>query len=301
LLAQTRISSVFRAVQINTGQLVALKLLRHLSEHNNARQKRLSERFQREIDLCAQLQNSHIVRLVDHGYLDNDSAYAVFEYLPGQTLRKLIRYRGALDLQTTVDLLGQVLDAIIYIHSRGIAHRDLKPTNIMVMRTRVNPQIKVLDFGISILVEASRKRPVESMREVLGTPSYSAPEQLRGELPTLKSDLYSWGLLFIECLTGRAAVRGATIAEIIHKQLDPIDVSLPPNLVGSPLGNLLRKVLRKNPSARIRSAACLYVDFHKLGLGNNSIRPFESMSDQAAHDFPDHNWTITRTWDPDSL
>lgn len=263
--------TVLRARQQSTGQSVAVKMLR-LDDMNEQERIRKIERFERETRLCADLHHPNIVRLLDKGRTEDHHLFAVFEYVPGETLRDLLLREGALSAMKTGELMGQVLDGLTCAHERGIVHRDLKPANIMITPAGTRQHVKILDFGIGTFVPGARKSDYLSLtlsRETVGTPSYSAPEQLRGEPPTVKSDLYAWGLVFVECLTGRAVMRGATLAEIFHRQLSPDDVPLPPAILGHPLGDLLRRVLQKNQKDRTGRTDQLYSDFQKLNL--NSI------------------------------
>jgi TOMM system kinase/cyclase fusion protein len=267
LLGEGGGGSVFKAQQISTGQTVALKLLRA----TDVRQGRMVARFERETRLCAQLHHPHIVTLLDKGQAANRQLFAVFEYVPGETLKDLLIRKGALPALEAGDLMGQVLDALACAHAQGIAHRDLKPQNIMISATGTRRHVKVLDFGIAAFIPERQKadyRNLTMTSEMMCSPSYSAPEHLRGEPPTVKIDLYAWGLLFIECLTGRPAIEGITLADIFHQQLSSGEVPLPPALVGHPLADLLRRALRKNPQERAESAAALYLDFQKINLAN---------------------------------
>ncbi|MBC7859527.1 MAG: protein kinase, partial [Burkholderiaceae bacterium] len=271
LLGEGGAGSVFQARQISTGQIVALKLLRRGEDGGAGSGRRPAERFERETGLCAQLHHPHIVRLLDKGQAADGQLFAAFEFVPGETLRDRLHRKGALSALATGELMGQVLDALACAHAQGIVHRDLKPHNIMVTTTGTRAHVKVLDFGIAAFIPERQRADYRNLtitQETMCSPSYSAPEQLRGEPPTLKSDLYAWGLLFIECLTGRPAVSGQTLAEIFHKQLSALEVPIPPALLGHPLAALLRRVLKKNPAERAGLAASLYRDFQKINLAN---------------------------------
>ena len=129
----------------------------------------------------------------------------------------------------------------------------------------------MLDFGIGTLVNDARQLDYKSLtltQETLGTPSYSAPEQLRGEPPTLKTDLYVWGLVFIECLTGQPAMSGSSLASIFHKQLSQSHVPLPISIMSHPIAALLRRVLEKNALARNVEADELYNELTQINFAN---------------------------------
>jgi TOMM system kinase/cyclase fusion protein len=149
-------------------------------------------------------------------------------------------------------VLALVLDALACAHARAVVHRDLKPANIMVHASGVRRHAMVLDFGLGGFVEATRARSSRITRsgELVGTPIYAAPEQLWGDPSTARSDLYSWGLVLIECLTGRAAIEGRTVESVLHMQLGPDPVPVPEGIARSPLGVAVRRVTEKDPAQR---------------------------------------------------
>ncbi|HVR63266.1 MAG TPA: protein kinase, partial [Polyangia bacterium] len=249
---------VFRATQRKTGQLVALKVLRPRTGKNAPSMERQLARFRREMRACAELHHPHIVRLIDSGETDDGLLFSVFEFVPGETLAAILQQQGALPINTAIDLMSQVLDALGAAHRQGIIHRDLKPNNIMASTSGLRPQVTVLDFGISAFLEGSiidDFRNLTMTREILGTPAYAAPEQLRGETPSSKSDLYAWGLVFAECILGRPIFNGPTPMEIAHRQLSSEPVVLPERLHQDRLGTILRWVLEKDVTRRAGDAA----------------------------------------------
>ena len=254
--------TVYRARHRRTGASVAIKVVR-LQEGG-----RQVERFHRETMLCASLHHPHIVQLLDKGE-QGDCVYGVFEYVPGETLKSLIRRQGVLTAAEAGRLMAEVLDALDCAHAAGIVHRDLKPDNVMVTSTGAVRHAMVLDFGIGTVIPQFAGPQVSQLTmgdECLGTPAYSAPEQLRGEPPSARTDLYAWGLMFLECLTGTPAVQGASVAEIVHRQLSPQEVQLPPAISTHPIATLLRKALKKRPAERSDSAAALLRDLMRVRL-----------------------------------
>ena len=261
---------VYRAKQLNTGQNVAIKFLSISTEFDDAKKQRYIERFERETQLVGRLQHPNIVRLLDKVHC-GELLYAVFEYVDGKTLKQALIESGALSPVETVEVMSQVLDALAHAHKQGVIHRDIKPANIMLTKSGAKTHAKVLDFGIGTLISEARQLDYKSItltQETLGTPSYSAPEQLRGEPPTLKTDLYVWGLVFIECLTGQPAITGSNLASIFHKQLSQENVPLPAAIVGHPIAALLRRVLQKKAHERSVNAAALYKDLIHINLSN---------------------------------
>ncbi len=247
-LGEGGFGQVYLARQIPTRQEVAIKVLRSLHTANETH----IARFQREMQLCAQLYHPHIVRLIDSGREEPELLYTVFDYVPGRTLTEVLADEGPMPAWEATQLMLQVLDALACAHNRGVIHRDLKPQNLMVTNTGVRRNALVLDFGLGTLPSENQEDLVKitKTQEVLGTPTYAAPEQLRGEPVTARSDLYSWGLIFLECLTGKRAVDGPTLQAVIFKQLGPEPITIPAWLEHHRLGRLLRRVTNKNPDLR---------------------------------------------------
>ncbi len=238
---------VYKAEQLATGQAVAIKCIRRYGPTPADDEKRVA-RFQREVRLCAQLHHPNIVRLIDSGWIDA-SMYAVFEFVPGKNLSQILSEEGRLSPVEAGYLMSQVLDALSCAHDAGITHRDLKPANIMIVPTGARRNATVLDFGIGGVlreIHGLDEKTLTSTFERMGTPAYSSPEQLRGRVLTPHTDIYSWGLVFLECLTGRRPIEGDTVAEVMHRQLDEAPVPIPRALKGHPLDELLRVATAKN-------------------------------------------------------
>jgi serine/threonine protein kinase len=243
---------VYKARQLATGQHVAIKMM-HRARAGDEAQNRHTARFQREMKLCAQLHHPNIVRLIDSGLMEDGRLYTVFEYVPGKTLADLLSERGALEPVEAQHLMLQTLDALSCAHAQGVVHRDLKPHNVMVVATGARLNALVLDFGLGVLVEGKGledQSRITGTYEVLGTPAYAAPEQLRGEQPTPASDLFSWALVFLESLTGVRPIQGRTVQEILYHQLGPEPIPLPPALQTHPLGQILARLLKKDLQER---------------------------------------------------
>lgn len=260
---------VYKAIQISTGKFVAIKTLKIQEGITDHKKKQQLARFERETQLCAEINHPNIVQLLDKGCLKNGEPYAIFEYVEGETLKSYILRNKRLPATEMATLMGQVLDALVCAHNKGIVHRDLKPQNVMVSKLGSKTHIKILDFGIGAFTQDHRSLEYQNLtitQDVLGTPTYSAPEQLRGEPCTVKSDLYSWGLIVIECLTGKAVMEGASIAEVFQKQLMATSVPLPPSIIGHPLAGLLRRVLEKNPRNRAEEAQSLFEEFEQINF-----------------------------------
>ncbi|WP_437282756.1 protein kinase [Sorangium sp. So ce375] len=254
-------SVVYEARQIVTTQRVALKLLRPEVLRRSRESSSQEARFEREMQVIAQLSHPNIVRLLDAGRLPEGELYLALEYVDGETLTARCQRTRGVEPNEAKRLMLQVLDAIGFAHERGVVHRDLKPHNIMVAGSGKRTHAKVLDFGIAALIGEARSadyRALTPTGEFNGTPAYMAPEQLVQSTPTTAADIYAWGLTFLECLMGAPVMHEATVAEVIFRQLSPEPVPIPRALRGHPLGALLEQATAKSPAHRFRSAREAY-------------------------------------------
>ncbi|MCA8066320.1 TOMM system kinase/cyclase fusion protein [Burkholderia sp. AU38729] len=278
LLGEGGSGVVFRATCCETGQDVAIKLMRDDVAWTEVERARQRMRFRRETSLCEALRHPNIVALLDQGEAPDGRLFAVFERVQGQTLHDRLAMEGPLSAVDTGRLMTEVLDALAAAHRRGIVHRDLKPQNIVLVMADDGPHAKLLDFGIGALLPGATEIAPQAATlaaEVLGSPSYCAPEQLRNEPPTPGSDLYAWGLVVIECLTGEVVMQGASVADILYQQLSPVDVALPPSIASHPLGSVLRHALSKHPAQRAASADELAAQFRALNFAA-LVGPFDA-------------------------
>lgn len=280
---------VFRATCDETGQDVAIKLMRDDAARTAAERARQRTRFRRETRLCEALRHPNIVALLDKGEAPDGRLFAVFEFVQGRTLRDRLAAEGPLSAVETGRLMAEVLDALAAAHRRGIVHRDLKPQNILITTDDDGPHAKLLDFGIGALLPGTdgiAHQTATRATEVIGTPQYCAPEQLRNETPTPGSDLYAWGLVVLECLTGAVVMQGASVADILYQQLSPADVALPPSIASHSLGPVLRRALSKDPAQRAASADELAEQFRALNFAALVGRLDAGRTDQDARPRP---------------
>jgi class 3 adenylate cyclase len=248
---------VYQAKQLSTGKAVALKLLSP-REGMASSSGREAERFHRETQIGATLSHTNIVELIDKGETQDGQLYAVFVYIAGETLEQTLANEGPLEVRESLRLMTQTLDALACAHARGIVHRDLKPSNIMLSGTGVRRNALVLDFGLGGVIEGRRRKEWQTLtqsREFLGTPLYAAPEQLAGESPTERSDLYAWGLIFLECLTGRHPFEAEGAAARFLTGGGAVEI--PEWLRGHRLGALLEAVMARDPDKRDVSVEAL--------------------------------------------
>jgi serine/threonine protein kinase len=170
-----------------------------------------------------------------------------------------------------------VLDALACAHAKGIVHRDLKPANLMLSGTGARRNALVLDFGLGGLAEGRRRKQWQTLtqsREFLGTPLYAAPEQLAGETPTPRADLYAWGLIFLECLTGRHPFEEAGAAARLLTGGGAVEI--PEWLRSHRLGELLAAVTAREVEKRDVAVEALIEALDAIGRGELPVAPVES-------------------------
>ena len=213
-------------------------------------------RFEREAQSVSNLSHKNIVEVYDVGVEDNEH-YIVMEYIEGKTLKQLLKKRESLTLTEVIDIMTQLTDGIAHAHESYIIHRDIKPQNIMI---EDNGLIKITDFGIAMALNATQLTQTNS---VMGSVHYLPPEQASGKGATIKSDIYSLGILMYELLTGNVPFKGDNAVEIALKHMkDKIPSIRKQNpAIPQSVENILLKAAAKNPRNRYDSAKEMYEDF----------------------------------------
>jgi serine/threonine-protein kinase len=258
LLARGGMASVYLAHHVGLKRRVALKLLaaRDADEGPSAVQ-----RFQREGDALAKLDHPNIVRLHDSGMTPDGGHYLALEFIDGTPLSKLIP-DGGMECARTLSLVSQVCSALRHAHERGLVHRDLKADNVVVQIERGRERVKVLDFG---LVKAEdQTQSLTRPGQVVGSPKWMAPEQIRGEKVDARTDVYAVGVLLFRCLTGRYPFEGetatATMLAHLEQGIPSFDEAAPFWLnVPQPIEDVVQCCLAKSPDDRYPTMAALSV------------------------------------------
>lgn len=202
LIGEGGFGQVWRATR-DDGSLVAIKILHlELIRSNDA-----LTRFERELEATERLDHRHVVRAYDHGTLDDGRPFMVLEYIEGPSLRDVIHERGSLSPTEMLAILEPLCEALTSAHAVGLVHRDVKASNVILGHDAQGPRPVLLDFGLVKLLDHDGPG-LTSSRSMLGTPAAMAPEQMKGQPVTSRTDVYAVGLLAFHMLTGAPAFGG---------------------------------------------------------------------------------------------
>jgi serine/threonine-protein kinase len=262
---------VYRARDTRLDRIVAIKIL----PPGNAD---LKVRFEREAKVISSLDHPNVCALYDVGHEDDiDIDYLVMQFLEGETLASRIE-RGPLPVSEAMRIAGAVASALQAAHSRGIVHRDLKPANIFLSTNAGGEMVKLLDFGLAIRrapvasqavttsAASTTRTTVSEVGRPIGTLPYMAPEQVEGQAVDARADVFAFGAVFFEMITGQRAFRGATrlgiAGAILHDEPQAMTSVRP----GIPLelDRLVKKCLAKRPSGRYANGAELVAELERI-------------------------------------
>ncbi len=244
--ARSGMASIFRAVDMDNGRAVAIKVPHPEMECDPV----LFDRFKREQEIGQKLDHPGVMKV----YTDDDRSrmYMVMEWVEGRLLRHILRDQGKLPADRAVRIAAGICAALDYIHSQGVVHRDLKPENVMVDS---EDRIKLIDFGIAGS-EGSRRLTFAKLSNVMGTPDYISPEQVKGKRGDGRSDIYAMGVMLYEMLTGKVPFTGANPFLIMNDRL--LNSPVPPREIDpsiSPqLQEIIYRALERDPKNRYATA-----------------------------------------------
>ena len=266
-------ANVYLAYDTILEREVAVKILRG----DLADDEKFVRRFQREANAASSLKHPNIVEMYDVGE-DDGKYFIVMEFINGKTLKSLVKKRGALTIDEVIDIMLQLTSAVACAHDSYIIHRDIKPQNVMILE---DGRVKITDFGIAMALNSNELTQTNS---VMGSVHYLPPEQANGSGSTIKSDIYSLGILMFELLTGKLPFKGENAVEIAIKQMkEPIPsvIDIDPRIPQS-VENVILRACAKNPKNRYDSAAEMYEDI-KTSLNPNRIN-----EERLVYRYPEH-------------
>lgn len=273
-------ANVYLAFDTILEREVAVKILRG----DLANDEKFVKRFQREAKAASSLNHPNIVEMYDVGE-DNGNYFIVMEYIDGRTLKTLIKKRGTLSLSEVVDIMLQLTSAIACAHDSYIIHRDIKPQNVLILE---DGRVKITDFGIAIALNSAELTQTNS---VMGSVHYLPPEQANGSGATIKSDIYSLGILMYELLTGKLPFKGENAVEIALKQMKEQIPSIceQNNTIPQSIENIVLKACAKNPKNRYESVSAMNMDLKA------ALKEENKNCERLVYEFPEHDLESTKT------
>jgi serine/threonine protein phosphatase PrpC len=248
LVARSNMASIFKGTDRKTGMSVAVKIPLMMLESDIAG----FERFQREEEIGSTLNHPAILKMIKvEG--QKSRPYLVMEFLEGKTLAQVMADRKRLSEGEAIAYGSQICDALEYLHTKGIAHRDMKPQNIMVC---TDGSLRLFDFGIA-RVETARRLTFVGLTPALGTPDYISPEQVRGRRGDHRSDIYSLGAILYEMVTGATPFQGESPYVVMNARVtgDPEAPSRTNRELNPALEEVILHALERDPKKRYQTAA----------------------------------------------
>lgn len=247
---------VLAATHLQLEHLVAIKVMRR----DLVVDDKALDRLLMEARSAARIRSEHVARVLDVGTLENGSPFIVMEYLEGENLADLLDREGALDVGQAASFLMQCCLALAEVHVAEMVHRDLKPGNLFIARLPDgSPTVKIVDFGISKHIGSARDHAATTSPQVLGSPFYMSPEQMRAEAVDERSDIWGLGAILFEMLTGRPPFIGDTLPEVYSAVLNDAPPAIDSLRPGMPSGldDVVQRCLEKDPAQRFCDVADL--------------------------------------------
>jgi eukaryotic-like serine/threonine-protein kinase len=250
------IAKVIKAKDRKTGATVAIKILKDITDQEDI------ARLGVEIESISRVRHPNIVSFLTTGKISN-VPYVVTEWLQGISLRDLIEDEENFEIQPSIEILLQIVGALVAIHKKGIIHRDIKPENVMLVGND-RDVVKLIDFGMAKLLNQGYNLTIQG--QLFGTPQYLAPERITGGEPTSATDIYSLGIMTYELLTGVRPFDGENNQDILMQHLTkrpkPVSTYIDTSIIPRSFLQLVRRMMRQLPEQR-PTAVVLQNEFRK--------------------------------------
>lgn len=254
---------VYKAQDEIIDRTVAIKTLSLTDTVSETQRNEFKQRFVMEAQFAGKLSHPNIVTVYDVG-TEGDTSYIAMEYVEGQTLEEIIaeqptNWESLQSIEFVIEVMLQVCEGLHFAHTHNVTHRDIKPANIIVSKTG---HAKIMDFGIAKINSSTGT----AIGTILGTPGYMAPEQIAGKSADQRSDIFSLGAVFYECISSKRAFNGNSITEVMYKVMNenPVPVQVLNPLIPPVFDNILTRALRRNPEERYRSVDLIGKDIRKI-------------------------------------
>lgn len=239
-------ASIFRATDTRNGQPVAIKIPHPEVESDPV----FFDRFHREEEIGASMDHPGVMKVLTDN--NHSQLYMVMEWVDGRLLRQILNEEKKLPPERAIKIALGICDALAYIHSHGVVHRDLKPENIMV---NSKDEIKLIDFGIAG-VAGARRLTFAKLSQVMGTPEYISPEQVRAKRGDARSDIYAVGIMLYEMVTGKTPFQGENPFAIMNDRL--LNNPIPPReiepSISPELQEIIYRAIERDPKNRYATA-----------------------------------------------